>query len=388
MKCSEFILCQCYRVTFLTVILFFCQSKGQPVFIDNGEIIKKAIAQSDTLKLVFVGDVIIHSAVYNSARSEGGDSVFNFQPMFQFVDSYISFADLCIANLEVPLGGEPYSGYPLFSSPLEIADALKKSGFNLLTIANNHVADKGKKGLEDTIDYLDRLDIGYMGAYKDSVDKEDNHPLFIEKKGIKLSFLNYTYDTNGMPVYKPNRVNTIDTLQIKQDIQKAKQQAPDFIIACIHWGYEYQNKENKEQREIALFLANNGVNLIIGGHPHVIQPFDIIHTEDGNQTPVIYSVGNFLSNQQWRYADGGVAFEVAMIKVGKQISMMPVTYEPLWVSKTSCNSKDTTYRIIPVTDYMKLPEKYSLNEEQSFKIKRFQEDTKAILSNLEYGGYW
>lgn len=383
MKKSKLTHYQLCILLILFVGIFSCKQKGNPP-VTHEEKPEKLPFVPDTVKLLFAGDVITHSTVFNSAWSEGGDSSYNFTPMFQFLKDYIASADLSVANLEVPFGGMPYSGYPLFSSPPEIADALKTAGFNLLLTANNHVADKGRKGIEGTIDYLDQLNLKHVGSYKDSLSKATGYPLLLEVKGIKLSILNYTYSTNGMPVYKPNLVNLIDTIQILSDIEKAKQQQPDFIIANVHWGFEYQTKEHSTQQEIARLLAKNGVNLIVGTHPHVVQPFDTLSTASGNPTPVIYSIGNFLSNQQWRYSDGGILFEAILVKTEEQTSLHSVAYEPVWVNRSPLHTGDTTYRIIPANSSIN----YNLNEHELYRMQQFREDTRKILPYLKYSGFW
>lgn len=377
----------CITLFVLAGGLFSCKPKNASLSAEEKKI-KETVSAPDTLKLLFTGDVIVHSTLYHSAWNEGEDSVYHFTPMFRFIRDYISSADLSVANLEVSFGGMPYSGYPLFSSPPAIADALKEAGFDILFTANNHAADRGRKGVEETIDYLEKIGIRQVGSYKDSLEKEMNYPLFVEKKGIRLAILNYTYSTNGMPVHKPNCVNLIDTAQIRFDIEKAKRRNPDFIIAGVHWGYEYQRKENKEQMKLARLLAENGVGLIIGTHPHVVQPFDTLFTKAGNQTIVIYSTGNFISNQQWRYSDGGISFEAILVKNEEQTILHSVAYEPLWVNRYKDNLKNTLFRVIPVNDYDRSPEKYKLNDDQRSRMNRFRDDTKAILTPLAYSGYY
>jgi len=367
------------------VVVFFVVRKN-PVEPEREEVVEEII-QTDTLRLIFVGDVMVHSTQYNAAWYEGKDSTYNFYPVFEYVKDYFSYADLALGNLEVPFGGKPYSGYPMFSSPTQIADDLKRAGFDLFFTANNHVADKGKKGLEGTIDHLSSIKMLHTGSFKDSLEKQNNYPLLVETGNFKLSFLNYTYGTNGMPVYKPNLVNLIDTIEIVKDIEKAKRQNPDYIIACVHWGEEYQNKENQVQREIALFMAENGVDLIVGAHPHVVQSFEQIITQKGDTVPVIYSLGNFISNQQWRYSDGGIAFEVALSKTGDQTEILSLAYEPLWVNRFN-DSVRQIYRLIPVNDYYRDSTTYQLKEDQLVKMKLFYEDTRKKLDNLDYSSYF
>lgn len=347
------------------------------------DIVVEAITVPDTLRLLFVGDVMVHSTQYHAAWYEGGDSIYNFNPPFSFIKDLISSADLSMANLEVALGGKPYSGYPLFSSPPEIVDALKEAGFDLLFTANNHAADKGQKGIEATIDRIQKLGLLHTGSFRDSTDRAEHYPLVIEKNNIKLAFLNYTYGTNGMPVRKPNIVNITDTLLIREDLKSARQKQPDYIITCMHWGYEYHQKEHEEQKDLARFLAENGCDLIIGSHPHVVQPYDELINQAGDTIPVIYSLGNFISNQQWRRSDGGIIFEVILTKSNGITQRLSSAYEPFWVNRYNDHIR-SIYRLILVNDYQRDPTRYELNEDQKTKLLRFYKDTKETLPNLPF----
>lgn len=352
---------------------------------DFSEAVAEEVASADTLRLLFAGDLLIHTALYPSAWSEGGDSSYRFSLPFQDVKDYISSADVSIANLEVPLGGKPYSGYPMFSSPSEIADAVKETGFDILLLANNHAVDRGRRGVERTLDYLDRLGLTYTGAFRDSSERNRQYPLLIDRNHIRVALLNDTYGTNGMPVTPPVVVNRIDTLQMREDIRKAREQKADYIIACLHWGYEYQQKEHAEQREVARFLADEGVDLIVGGHPHVVQPYKEITRKTGEVVPVIYSLGNFISNQQWRYADGGIVFDVTLIKKREAPVTASFAYEPVWVNKYQRNGK-AVYRLIPVNRFYHDPGKYDLDADRRYRMEQFYLDTRRLLPDLPYSG--
>jgi poly-gamma-glutamate synthesis protein (capsule biosynthesis protein) len=222
-------------------------------------------------------------------------------------------ANLSVVNLETTHAGKPYTGYPTFSCADEFSAELQYSGFDLFLTCNNHSADKGKKGIERTIDVLDSLNIIHTGTFKDTAALNSSYPLVVEKDGFRLAFINYTYSTNGLRVTPPNVLNMINDSVILQDIAKAKATDPDLIIACMHWGIEYQRLPNKEQRRLAQLLIDNGVEIIIGSHPHVIQPMEGALNEDSltYKNIVVYSLGNFISNQNDRYTDSG-----AMVKIG------------------------------------------------------------------------
>jgi len=306
-------------------------------------------ANNDTTTLIFVGDVMMHSTQFNGVLQSDGS--YDFSPSFKYIKEEVLSADMALANLEVPLGGKPYSGYPMFSGPDEIALDLKKLGFNVLVTANNHSCDKGKNGIERTIKMLDSFEIQHTGMFLNKEEREKKYPLIVETNGLKFAILNYTYGTNGIPVQKPLIVNLIDTLQIVEDIEKAKLSSPDLIIACMHWGVEYQQLPNKEQKTLADMLFHNGVNLIIGAHPHVIQPMEKRYSENGRcEQLVAYSLGNLISNQPFENSDGGAILKISLIKdsIGTRIAW--AGYSLAWVYKPKENGK-TRHYLLPVADY-------------------------------------
>jgi poly-gamma-glutamate synthesis protein (capsule biosynthesis protein) len=336
-------------------------------------------AAIDTIRLVFAGDVMGHSTQINGAWKEGDGSRYNFIPTFQYVKDYFSIADIAIANLEVTFAGEPYTGYPRFSSPESLAEALQKTGFDILTTANNHILDNGRSGLESTIDVLDKLGVTHTGSFKDSAVRKSDYPLIVAKNGFKLAFLSYTYGSNMGRARLPNIVNFIDSACIEADLAKARRLKADYIIACVHWGDEYKNMENEAQRQTAAFLAENGCHLIIGAHPHVVQPIKKIAGRDADSVLVAYSLGNLISNQRWRYSNGGIALDVTLVKTGDKTRLYAYNYKPLWVYRYPNNGAQA-YRLIPVDDYILHPEHYpALNAENKRLMMEFYEDTKRIV---------
>jgi len=345
-------------------------------------------AQDSTLRLIFAGDLMGHDPQINAAKKEAKGKGYNYKPVFQHLESYFSSADLAVINLEHTLAGKPYSGYPQFSSPDESIFAIKDAGFDIIATANNHSLDKGKLGLERTISVLDSIELKRLGTYRDTAERDSNYPLFVEKNGIKIAFLNYTYGTNMLVEETPNVVNRIDSAQIAADIKKAKLAFPDFIIAIMHWGAEYENTENKKQRELAKFLAWEGVDLIIGGHPHVVQPFDKIFVPDRDSVPVIYSLGNFFSNQRKRYTNGGIVFEVNLQKdANNKTKIIDYGYMPFWVYKFT-KSGGNIYRLLPECKKNKPPcKEYKMKSEDRTAMGIFFEDTRKLLRNLPVKKY-
>ena len=335
---------------------------------------------TDNIRLVFVGDVMGHETQLKGAWFEGGDSCYNFTPTFEGIKKYVSSADLAIANFEVTLAGEPYSGYPSFSSPNSLAVDLQEAGFDLFLTANNHILDRGAKGLENTLLTLEKLGITNTGTFRDSLQWRSNYPLIMEKKGFRLAFLNYTYGTNMSRAKPPMIVNYIDTVRMAADLRKARTMNVDFIIACVHWGEEYKKVENKEQVQIANFLAQNGCNLIVGAHPHAIQPIKKVKGIASDSVLVAYSLGNFISNQRWRYSDGGIMLDVTLTKKNGVVSLDSYHYEPFWV-RCYPEKGVLVYRMIPVMDYLTNPDRYTVPAEDEKLLIQFHNDTKGIINN-------
>jgi poly-gamma-glutamate capsule biosynthesis protein CapA/YwtB (metallophosphatase superfamily) len=304
-------------------------------------------AQDTTrLSLLFIGDIMQHDSQINAAY-DPVNKRYDYTPCFQYIKPYIESADLAIGNLELTLAGPPYKGYPQFSSPDELLIGLKDMGMDVLVTANNHCVDTGKKGLERTIDMLDSMDILHTGTFKESVDRLNDHPLLIEKDSFRISLLNYTFSTNGLPVTKPNIVNRIDTAVIRQDLIRAKTQKPDVVIVFVHWGVEYQSLPNAQMKMVTEFCFNNGAQMVIGAHPHVLQPME--WRKEKNQF-VAYSLGNFVSGQRKRYTDGGavVYMELEKIKYKADSAVTQIDsagYLLEWVYRTADAKKK--YYIMP-----------------------------------------
>lgn len=285
-------------------------------------------AQRAELKVLFAGDIMGHDTQIASALA-AGDSVYDYNPCFTCLKPYFTSADLVIGNLEVTLAGPPYKGYPRFSSPDELADALKEAGFHILLTANNHALDRELAGLERTHRQLDQKGILNTGTFTDTLDLVSRYPLLVEKNGILLALLNYTYGTNGLKVPPPAWINRIDTAQMRRDLHKAARAQPDFIIVNMHWGREYERMEHPSQSELARFLFGHGADAIIGSHPHVVQPI----RGNGKGDLVVYSLGNFISNQRDRYRDGGIVFELRLEKAGDSTRVSSHGYLPVWVHR-------------------------------------------------------
>jgi poly-gamma-glutamate capsule biosynthesis protein CapA/YwtB (metallophosphatase superfamily) len=333
--------------------------------------------EDSTISLFFVGDLMGHQPMISSAKIVDSNK-YEYTHWFQYITPIIEEYDFAIGNLEVALGGEPYTGYPQFSSPDSYAEGAKKSGFDFLITANNHSLDRGKKGLERTIDVLDQLKIEHTGTFKNEKERNDNYPYIKILKSKKIAILNYTYGTNGLKVELPNIVNAIDTIQIREDIKKAKALKSDFILVTIHWGSEYQRNYNDFQSNLAQWLCDEGADAIIGMHPHVVQPMEIMHPKNNKSKniPIAYSLGNFVSNQRDQYKNGGIAVGLELKIKNNKLSFDNWSYLPFWVR---LGGKPKGYYIIPVSEWEKNPGKFELNSSEEQQIKQFADDTRTLL---------
>lgn len=300
-----------------------------------------------TIHLAAIGDVLIHDTVYEDAKT--ANNQYNFDPMFAGVKDLLAEADITVANQESMAGGTELglSSYPCFNSPHEIIDTLVKSGVDIVTIANNHTLDRGEKGILSATNYYHKINLPYVGSYQNEADKVK--PRILSRNGIKLGFLAYTYGTNGIPVPKGKDylVNLIDEEKIHADIENIKPLV-DVVVVSMHWGNEYQRIPTDAQKNLAVKLANDGADLIIGHHPHVLQPMEWIETNDGRKSFVAYSLGNFLSGQMWDYKDIGGVLNIEIVKELKDnqtmISLQNPRFTPTYVSSTHLRD----YKVIPL----------------------------------------
>lgn len=302
---------------------------------------------------------------------------YDYSSCFQFVKPYLASADLAIGNLEVTLAGPPFKGYPQFSSPDALALTLKDVGMDVLVTANNHCVDRGKKGLERTVMMLDSLKILHTGTFGDTVDRMNDYPLLFEKNGFNFALLNYTYGTNGIPVTKPNVVNMLDTAIMRKDIMKAKQTSPDAVIVFVHWGSEYQSLPNKWQKVVTEFCFKLGVKLLIGAHPHVLQPME--WRKESDQL-IAYSLGNFVSGQRDRYKNGGAMLQVDLMKIVKDsVSTTRIDsagYILEYVHRTTDAQKD--YYILPAPTFEQDTTGFIKDEVSKLAFKTFLDDSRKL----------
>ncbi len=263
----------------------------------------EAEASQDTLpdskvSLVAVGDNLIHNTVIDSGKKEDGS--YNYDGLYENFKKYISTPDIAVINQETMLGGSEfdYTGYPLFNSPWEVGEAAIDAGFDIFTCATNHSMDKGSKGIEQELKFFEKHpEVVHVGT--NASEEDYNKIVYYEKNSIKFAILNYTSGTNGisLPDDKQWIVNIMDKDKIKKDVEEARKNA-DIVIAFPHWGTENSMTVSDYQKEYAQYFCSLGVDIIIGTHPHVLEPVEWITDEkSGNKTLVYYSIGNFVSHQ-------------------------------------------------------------------------------------------
>ncbi|KKK37309.1 capsular biosynthesis protein [Mesobacillus campisalis] len=300
------------------------------------------------LTIAAIGDILIHDRVYEDARTAEG---FDFKPMLAAVKDELEKPDLLLANQETILGGVEMglSSYPSFNSPHEVGDALIDAGVDIVSTANNHTLDRGEKGAQNSISYLTAAGLPYVGSFKDEEDKKRLR--ILDKNGISIAYLSYTYGTNGIPVPegKDYLVNLIDKAAMEEEVHRAKKEA-DVVVMSIHWGNEYQRHPDEIQKELAQFLVNEGVDVVFGHHPHVLQPMEWLTAEDGSKSLVVYSLGNFLSGQVWDYKDIGGMASVEVIKTvtprGTSVELANPAFYPTFVASNG----QRNYRVVPLKD--------------------------------------
>lgn len=334
-----------------------------------------------TVTLSFVGDLMCHSVQYNYAQ-KGKDS-FDFKPVYRFVSNYFNQSDFVAGNFETVTAGakKTYSGYPNFNSPDAFLTDLQEVGFNFLFTSNNHSFDRGEIGVIRTIDVINSTNLRQAGTYRSSTDRDSIR--IININNIRFAFLAYTYGVNGklIPKGKDYLVNLIDTMKIRNDIEIIRKKV-DCIIVYFHFGEEYQREPNHYQKMIVRKTIESGADVIIGSHPHVIQPIDVVKSNGRiDSVLVAYSLGNFISNQRWRYSDAGVILNIQINKHSnnENIKLGKVDFIPTYVFKGMTNF-GREYLIIPDnTTYQDSISKFMLKKEIADMKTSFL-DTYEILT--------
>ncbi len=344
-----------------------------------------------TVNLVALGNIFPH--VPNIEQAHIGDGKYDFSPSFTAISPLIQKADLAVADLETSQAGPDitfwgyngYTGYPLFNSPQELSDALYEAGVDLLTLGNNHALDRGYDGLLASLDYIRGLGMKTFGAYKSQEERDT--PLIVERNGINIAFIGYTFSTNGIPVpegheYCLNFIPGFENIEpVIEDMNRAKENGADIIAVFPHWGDNEYAQEPQPQyyRQVAEDLAAAGADLIIGGHPKFVQPIEWFFNEDedGNErvTFAAYSQGTFLSNQHYP-ANISPLVEYHMmldLEISKDMDtgrawLSNADYEITWIQR------EQRHRILPLSEvFAGAPERYNLSENKIEELKNWHQ---------------
>lgn len=348
------------------------------------------------IDIVSLGNLIIHQSQINGAKNENG---YDFSPSFQYIKEMVSEADISLGILEGALaGGEP-TGYPIFNSPDEVIDSLRDTGIDVVNYANNHIYDYDDEGLQRTIEITKEKGLDVLGIK--STEEEKSY-LVKEVDGVKIGFASYVFETAAVNGYKTinsnpvsiNSENLINTFnyndlesfynRIASEISAMKAEGVEFIIASMHWGEEYNTYTEATQNEIAKKLNELGVDIILGGHPHVIQPYEIICNESGHSTFVIYSQGNSLSNQSEQEigvaeSEDGIMIKFTLEKKDGNVSLKEYKIIPTWVYKEEKGDGTYYHKIIPVEEALANPDKYGINSDVYARLENSLNRTKSIL---------
>lgn len=349
---------------------------------------REDVEKINNISLLATGDIMFHIPQIKSAQIPGGS--YDFSPVFKHVKSYIQEADIAVANLETVTAGKEigYSGFPRFNSPKETITALKETGFDILATANNHSLDQGKQGIISTLKTIKENNLKSIGTY----DSPQVEHLIEDVKGIRLGLLSYTYGVNGLDSLLSREeysymINIIEEERIKKDINELKDRNVDLVVIYIHWGHEYHNIPSDYQMDLGHKIVEWGGDIILGSHPHVIQKSEIIE-KDGKDKFIIYSMGNFLSNQRESsmgnpYTEDGVMVKIDIeknMKNGETI-IKDIDYIPTWIHRP-IEGNNTKFEILPIMDVLDGKIDIDLPHNILSRIKKSYDDTMRTLNQI------
>ena len=342
-----------------------------------------------TFTFTALGDTLCHNTQYWDAYNKQ-TGIYDFSYVYDDIRSYTEASDITISSLETTFAGEDrgYSNYPTFNTPDSLATALKGIGIDIISTAGNHALDYGYSGLCRSIDVLNNAGLSHLGTYKSAEEQEQI--LIKDVKGVKIAFINYTYGTNGIPVPsgKEYCVNLIDKELIKKQISQAKEAKVNMIVACMHWGTEYRTTANSEQKELADFLFKNGVDVIIGNHPHVLEPMEkrTVTLDDGTIKDcfVVYALGNFTADQREEITRDSAILNLTITKNSDgKISIDKVNYVPIYMYK----NKNISTKKFKILDIEKTISEYESGQDTSIgssvynNLKIQLQKIRSILGN-------
>ncbi len=324
------------------------------------------------LTITAVGDLMCHKLQYEAARTKDG---YDFREAFSVIKPELAGADLTIGNLETTFAGpeKHYSEYPIFNTPDAFASALADAGFDIVTTANNHTLDKRFTGLSRTLDILDGEGIAHTGSYR---SEEEDRILFVKRNGITTAVMAYTYGTNGIALEKGKEfaLNKIDEAKIREDIALAKEQRANLIIVALHFGQEYQQTSNDAQKALTAACFDEGADIVLGTHPHVVQEALLEPVTDRfgvtKNRFVAYSLGNFISAQRTFPRAAGVIVHLEIEKTKGMTEVQDAAFVPVWTDQ-SLGSGGKSFRTLPMKDVLDNPGGYELiSQADLFKLNR------------------
>ncbi|GAB2693661.1 CapA family protein [Paenibacillus thermoaerophilus] len=336
------------------------------------------------VSLAAVGDVLIHGSIYRDALRRGGGGSYDFKPMFAEVASMLEEPDVTFANSESIIGGTALglSDYPRFNSPHEVGDALKAAGVDIVSTANNHTMDRGEAAVLSALEYWDKIGVCAAGSAAEAGGRSS---CTLERRGMTMTFLAYTYGTNGIavPAGKEHLVNLIDRDRISSDIRAARSKA-DAVIVSLHFGNEYQTMPNEEQKSLAKLAVDSGAHVVLGHHAHVLQPTEWLPTPDGGQALVVYSLGNFLAAQEAAKFErrlGGILSLELVRRLGPDGRLTVTVEKPRFVPTYIEFSAWKNFRIVPFTKETKLEGGISA----AAKYEEYRKHMTQWMPELAYG---
>lgn len=396
-------------------ILLFCNiSMKMGIYNQNKNNIKHQMpskvkpTEDKTIVITSVGNILFHEKQLLGAATKDG---YDFNPSFAYIKDAILDSDIAIGTAETTLGGANFTGYPTFNSPDAILPAIKNAGINVINYADNHILDKGSYGYFRTLNTTKNNNLDMIGVRSNANEKKY---LVKEVKGMKIGIIAYTFETQ-----KKNRVRTINSIEIpsqvnglintfnyneldafyndiNSNIQDMKKDGAEFIIVALHWGDEYSVKENNTPKNISAKLNEMGVDIVLGGHPHVIEPYDIITNKNGKQTFVVYSQGNFISNQCTEEnvttdtninpkTEDGIIVRFTLAVTDSGISIKEYNVIPTWVYREPKGNGLFVHRVIPVNDALKDSRKFNIPESVYSRVQRSFDSTREIIGEGKLG---
>lgn len=362
------------KLLLVAFLLVGCSNQNDDKPVD--EPVVDEVKEDSVVSFMAVGDNLIHAAIYMNAYAKYGK--YEFRDIYEPVKEFVQSKDVAYINQETILGGTELglSHYPMFNSPHEIGEALVDTGFDWINTCSNHTMDKFEKGILSSINFWNQYeDVVTVGTNASFEEAKENK--YIVRNGVKFGVLGYTYGTNGidLPSGKEYLVNLIDKDRIKEDVERLKGTC-DAILVSMHWGEEYHTTPSAEQKELAKYLADLGVDVIVGEHPHVIQPMDWVTAEDGTDTLVIYSLGNFLSSQDTTKGmlGGCAAFDIRKNGETGEITIENVKWYPTMTHYDmggDYTAGTRNYKVYLLKDYSaEMAKSHGLNPRVNYEITR------------------